>query len=192
MINTRLKNAGVASSYTLVVVLIAIALAGAAGWYLLTGNNIGIELGQTAPNFTITDIDGTTFSLSDHRGNVVIMVLMATWCGPCVRQMGHLKQVFDNYGGRGVVIMSIGVDPGEGNDVIRQFKASHGDNWIFARGPDVGVTYGVVRIPTLYIIDRQGRIAYKNVGGTPFSTLAAEIDKLSPTSQVRNPNLGCC
>jgi peroxiredoxin len=170
-----------------VVVILAIALAGAAGWYLLTlgkttqqdgENNIGIELGQTAPDFTLTDIDGVAFSLSDYRDNIVVIDFMATWCGPCVVEMGHLKQLYTNYGAQGVVIMSIDVDPSETNEVIRQFKVSYGDDWIFASGPSVGTTYRVIYIPTLYIIDQQGRVAYKNVGVTTYSTLAAEVDKL--------------
>jgi hypothetical protein len=74
--------------------------------------------------------------------------------------------------------MSIDVDPNETNETIRKFKASHGDEWIFASGPNVGITYGVVYIPTTYIIDQQGRVVYKNVGVTPYSALSIEIDKL--------------
>ena len=174
---------GVATSLTVAVVaILTIALMAVAGWYLLTHqggeNNIGTELGQTAPDFTLTDIHGVTFSLSDYRGKIVVLDFMATWCGPCVAQMSHLKQLYTDYGARGVVIMSIGIDPAETNEIIRQFKESYGDNWIFASGPTVGATYGVVYIPTMYIIDGQGRIAYKKVGVTTYSALAAEINKL--------------
>lgn len=181
----RSRGADETSVPTALATILAIALIGAAGWYFLIqreskpidGDEIGIEVGQISPDFTPTDIDGKTFSLSDYRGKVVVIDFMATWCGPCVAQMGHLKQVYSNYGDK-VLIMSIDVDPNETNEMIRQFKASYGDEWIFAGGPNVGITYEVIYIPTMYIIDQRGRIVYKNVGVTPYSTLSVEIDKL--------------
>jgi peroxiredoxin len=141
-------------------------------------NIIGIEQGQTAPDFTLTDIDGVTFSLSDYRDNIVVIDFMATWCGPCAAQVSHLKQLYENYRARGVVIMSIDVDPSETDRTLQQFKSTYGCDWIFARGSTTGTTYRIVYIPTLYIIDRRGRITYRNTGTTPYSTLASEINKL--------------
>ncbi len=202
---TKLRNAGIASSHTLVVVAVALALVASAALYLSFGrkvpgdnasgtgeNNIGIELGQIAPDFALTDIGSRTFNLSDYRENIVVIDLMATWCGPCVTEMGHLKQLYANYSAQGVVIMSIDVDPSETNETIRQFKSAYGDDWVFASGPTVGTTYGVIYIPTMYIIDQQGRIAYKNVGVTTYSTLAAEINKLRPQFSSENSGSGCC
>jgi len=88
MTNTKLNEGGIASTLAPAAIVIALVLVMFAVWYSSTGektpgtddNNIGIELGQIAPDFAITDIDGNTFSLSDHRDHVVIMDLMATWC----------------------------------------------------------------------------------------------------------------
>lgn len=169
------------------VVILAVILAGAAGWYILTykkttqlggEGNIWIELGQTAPDFTLQNIDGVSFTLSGYRGNIVGIDFMATWCGLCMLKMGHLKQLFTNYSAQWVVIMSIDVDPSETNETIRQFKERYGDNWAFVSGLTLGTTCGVIYIPIIYIIDPEGRIAYKNVGITSYSTPAAEVDKL--------------
>ncbi|MEM3597410.1 MAG: hypothetical protein QXT02_00530 [Candidatus Hadarchaeum sp.] len=91
--------------------------------------------------------------------------------------MGHLKEVYGNYGNK-VVIMSIDIDTNETNETIRVFKERYGGEWIFASGPDVGVTYAVSYIPTIYILDQQGRISHKNVGATSYAVLSAEIDRL--------------
>lgn len=138
--------------------------------------NIGIEVEQVAPNFV--DVNDNSFSLTGHRGNVVVLDMMATWCGPCITEMDHLKELYTNYSAQGVVIMSIDIDPTESDEMIRQFKSEYGGDWTFASGPEVGITYQIMYIPTIYIIDKQGIIAYKNVGVTDYSTLLSEINKL--------------
>ncbi len=184
MTNTKLNEGGIASTLTPAAIVVTFVLVMFAAWYFSTSengtgdNNIGIELGQIAPDFALTDIDGNTFSLSDHRDHVVIMDLMATWCGPCITEMGYLRQIYSNYSASEVVIISIDVDPSETDEMIRQFKTNYGDDWIFASGPNVGITYEAISIPKMYIINQQGRITYKSVGVTSASTLASEIDKL--------------
>ena len=138
--------------------------------------NVGTEVGQVAPNFV--DRDDNSFSLKGNRGKVVILDFMAVWCGPCKMEMSHLKEIRGGYSKKNLVIISIDVDPSEGDDTIKEFKRDYGGDWIFASGPSVGVKYETSYIPTLYIIDQQGVITYKNVGLTPSSTLSSEIDKL--------------
>lgn len=200
MTNTKLNEGGIASIFTSAAIVIALVLVISAAWYFPTSEktseasdntgivvrhlalsetgepNVGIGIGQTAPNFI--DANDNTFSLTGHRGNIVVLDMMATRCGPCITEMGHLKELFTNYSDRGVMIMSIDVDPSESDETIKQFAAKYGGNWVFASGPSVGVTYSVIYIPTLYIIDQQGRITYKKVEVTTYSTLADEIDKL--------------
>ena len=63
-----------------------------------------------APDFTLTDIDGVEFSLSDHRGRVVLLDFFATWCGPCVDEIPHLRLLHSEFG-EDFIIISISVDP---------------------------------------------------------------------------------
>lgn len=189
-------RSGIAAGY-IVLLIVVITLVAAAAVYFLTPKrapggenieirhivnsptgeaNVGTGVGNVAPNFV--DTTDSTFSLTGLRGKVVVLDFMATWCGPCRQEMSHLKEIFSSYSDNQVVIISIDVDPTESDDVIKQFGASYGDNWVFASGPDVGTTYGATSIPTIYIIDKQGVIAYKSVGVTSSSTLSTEINKL--------------
>jgi peroxiredoxin len=142
-------------------------------------DNVGIKVGQIAPNFTLVDIEGNQFSLSDFRGRVVVIDLMATWCGPCVTEMSHLKEIFSNYDHSEVWILSIDVDNAETVSQLTQFKNDYGDDWTFAtQGSSVGSTYGVTGIPQMYVIDKDGVIGYKNTGVTSAAKLSSEINKL--------------
>jgi peroxiredoxin len=142
-------------------------------------DNIGNKVGQIAPNFTLNDIDGNKFSLSDYRGQVIVIDLMATWCGPCKTEMAHLKEIFSKYDHNDVWIMSIDVDNAETVSQLREFKNEYGSDWTFAtQGSSVGTAYGVTGIPQMYIIDQDGIVAYKNTGVTSSGELSSEIDKL--------------
>ncbi len=148
------------------------------------GDNIGINVGQTAPNFQLTDIDGNQFNLEDYRGNIVILDFMAIRCPPCVQEMGELKEIRQNYYSKGVKIISIDVDDEDTVEQLSQFKSYYDCPWTFAAGGDrVGATYNVwveggTGVPTLYIIDKQGIITFRHEGFTGYSTLSSEIDKL--------------
>ncbi len=142
-------------------------------------NVIGPEVGQIAPDFDMIDTEGHNFNLWDQRNSVVVLDFMTTWCGPCEEEIGHLKELRSNYDNSAVKIVSVDVDDRENSTKLKDFKYNHSCEWVFAAGGgSVGDTYEIVNIPTIFIIDRQGTITYKNVGLTDYSKLQSEIDKL--------------
>lgn len=145
----------------------------------VNGNNIGIEVGQIAPNFELVDTDNNQFALEELHGSVVILDFMATWCGPCEGELEHLKEVRSHYDSNSVKIISIDVDNSESSEKLNDYKHDHSCNWVFvAGGGNVADTYDIESIPTIFIIDKKGKITYKNVGITDYSVLQSEIDKL--------------
>jgi thiol-disulfide isomerase/thioredoxin len=139
----------------------------------------GLEVGSSAPNFVLTDTDNNEFALEDYRGKVVLLDFMATWCGPCKAEFEHLKKVQENYSDDDVVIISIDVDDTETREELVQLMEEYNCTWQFATGgEDVGYSYLVQYIPTLYIIDENGDIAFSSVGLTDYSEISAELDKL--------------
>ena len=132
-----------------------------------------------APTFNVQSIDGASMDLDGYRGKVVVLDLFATWCGPCQRQMQDLNQVRAFYSRSDVVILSIDVDTTETTQQIRDFRDQYNADWDFATDTDgVGAKYGASSIPTLAIIDQEGRLTYKEAGATSFEALRQLIDPL--------------
>ena len=150
--------------------------------------NYGIDVGDYAPDFTLTTVSGATFKLSNYHGNVVILDLMATWCVPCGQEMNYLNDIYNSY--TGVTIISVDIESTDTNDALAQYRMDHNAAWQFALDKpgsvtaggtgdnSLGITYKAYNIPSLYIIDQHGKIAYKNVGVTDSRTLGSVIDQL--------------
>ncbi|KUO39793.1 MAG: hypothetical protein AVW06_00505 [Hadesarchaea archaeon DG-33-1] len=135
------------------------------------------EVKGDAPSFTLTGTDGDDFSLSDFRGKVVVLDLMATWCGPCILEIPHLKEVQQHYGDD-VIILSISVG-GDSNQELKNFKVVHGATWRFAVDTDdVIIKYSAFQIPKLVIIDESGNIRFAREGTISSSELIEKIDVL--------------
>ncbi len=134
-----------------------------------------------APDFNYPTIDGGYLSLSGLRGDVVILDFMAIWCQPCGSQMEILNQVYSEYAGRGVTIVSIDVDTSETASELLAYKAQKGASWDFVfdeSGISSDPSYDARNIPTLIVIRKDGSIAQRYVGVTSLDTLKAAIEPL--------------
>jgi peroxiredoxin len=137
-------------------------------------------IGLEAPDFTLFDINGTEFSLSDYKGNVVLIDLfrMNPSCPPCIYAIPHLKGVHNRYSESDLTMMSISVSSLDTNDALRSdFVEEYDIPWIVAcGGTEIASKYSVSAVPTLVIVDAEGNIRYRHEGVTEESKLISEID----------------
>lgn len=143
-------------------VLVALLIAGALamGWVEVSKAQL-LEQGQVAPDFTLQRFAGGTVQLSALRGQVVMVDFWATWCPPCRAEMPWLVQVAREYEARGVVFIASSQDePDEQQDEVAAFtREVPGLERFAAFGtPRVGRAWLIESLPTLYVIDRAGRI----------------------------------
>ena len=139
--------------------------------------SVGNRVGQRAPNFTLSRLDGGEASLSAFRGRVVILDFWATWCGPCRASMPGLEALRARYQDEGLVLVSVSLDRRE-EDARNYLERNGYEEFIglwesLATTRELARRYGVLGIPRTFVIDRQGIIRYC---GHPTRLTSATID----------------
>lgn len=146
------------------------------GWFTREDRGYApITRGEMAPPLVLERLEGGTLSLDSLRGKVVMLNIWATWCGPCRLEMPSMQRVYDEYHDQGFEIVAVAVDaqPGVrlGDGVmagpVNDFVAQYGLTFPIAVDP-TGATeqlYGVDALPTTFLIDREGVIRVREVGG---------------------------
>ena len=133
-----------------------------------------------APDFELNDIDGNSFRLSDHAGHIVIVNFWATWCPPCREEMPSMQRVWERMREEGVLM--IGINVGEDEDTIFQFTADYPVDFPLLMDSDSKVTgqWSVRGLPTTYVVDPDGYIAYRAIGSREWDApnLMAQIRML--------------
>lgn len=139
----------------------------------------GLEIGTTAPDFTLKTLDGKEVSLSDYRGKKVMINFWATWCGPCEAEMPEMQDYYEKHQDENIEILAVNIDPL--NDVAG-FVKKHGLTFpilldpIVKEGNEVNEIYKTIAIPTTYVIDEKGKIAGKYIT-TMDRTIIEELMK---------------
>lgn len=123
----------------------------------ITGRPPSPDLGYSAPDFTLSTLDGGTLTLSDLRGKPVILNFWASWCGPCRVEIPALEAASQKAGSTAVIV---GVDVLESPAVVEAFVAEMGMTYPIAldTSGEVSDLYRVQGFPTTYFIDAQGVI----------------------------------
>ena len=138
------------------------------------------EIGRKLP-FTakLTRLDGSALSLpKDLLGKVVVIDFWATWCGPCIREIPHMKKVYGEYSSKGVEFVGISLDRAGSKEALAKFVKDRGMNWIHTfsgqgwRDPTASA-YGVRGIPSIWVVGKDGKIVSSNAR----SNLEATIEK---------------
>ena len=134
---------------------------------------------EPAPEFKLETLDGSTLSLSDHAGEVVLLNFWATWCGPCKIEMPWFIEFQRKYKDKGFSVIAVSLDE-EGWDVVRPFAEDLQANFPIALGDDqVAEKFGgIMALPTTLIINKEGQIVSRHTGLVDKSAYAEEIESL--------------
>ena len=163
----------------LILLGLGLILIAASGYSILqdTSNQsdlsaVPVKAEFVSPELTLTDIQGISHSLSDYRGQVILVNLWATWCPPCKEEMPHLQAFYDKYKDQGFTI--IAVNDGDPTPDVMQFVKDYKLTFPIWLDPTYIATeqaFKTLNLPSSFVIDRQGTIRLQWVGGVNRKTL---------------------
>ena len=126
---------------------------------------IGVEAGQTMPDFTVSLTDGTSATLSEllKEKDLVVLNVFATWCKPCESEFPDMERVYQANSDR-MVILSVSGDPDDTMEMIADYKDSHSLTFPMGMAGDALDFLNVTGFPTTVFITREGKVGFVKVG----------------------------
>ncbi len=138
--------------------------------------------GDQAPNFALTTLEGKQFDLKDTRGKVVALYFMAGWCGSCIPEAQSWSKLYPEYKDEGLQVLIVSMDPNDTKETIEGFRQAGGISplpWAIDETGEVSRSLDIRALDSTVIIDREGRIAYRDSAPTPYETLDKELREVS-------------
>lgn len=124
---------------------------------------VGLAKSNIAPDFTLNDLEDSSHTLSEYRGKVVLVDFWATWCPPCVVEIPGILKLYNEYKGKGLVVLGVSFDTNLKR--LRIFVAKNKIEYpVLINARALIKLYKVRAIPTAYLIDRDGKIVEKFIG----------------------------
>ena len=125
-----------------------------------------VNIGAPAPDFTMNDIDGNSFTLSSLKGKVVMIDFWATWCPPCVRSIPEAKNIWNTFKKQDFVLLGVSLD--KDLDTWKDYVTKQQMSWVQVADckfwdNSAAVLYGIGSIPSVWILDKDGNVALKDV-----------------------------
>lgn len=150
----------------------------AAGW-VVRDRFLPVEVGTRAPNFAARDMQGRPVTLEELRGEVVLLNIWATWCGPCREEMPSLQRLHEELGDEGLHVVAVSIDGGPATagdprqvvgDFVREMELDF-PVWLQPSG-EIQQAYRTTGVPESFLIDREGTIVKKVLGAVEWDSEA--------------------
>ncbi|MCA0452551.1 MAG: TlpA family protein disulfide reductase [Chloroflexi bacterium] len=143
--------------------------------FIAAGERYAPELNALAPLFEAQTLDGQVMGLGDLRGKVVLINFWATWCEPCKAEMPDIQAVYEDYQGRGLVVLGVNLDEGQAD--VSRWVEQLGLTFdiLLDEGQQIAGLYQLRGQPSSYLVATDGVIKQIYYGPTTRQSLEAAI-----------------
>jgi len=136
----------------------------------------GIEIGDKAPDFTLSTLDGEEVQLSDFEGEEILLNFWATWCPPCREEMPDIQKFYDQHD---VTVLAVNLTDTEMNKenvnvFIEEFEFTF--PILMDEEAEISNLYRVNPIPVSYMLDSDGVIQHKAYGPMDYETMVEKLE----------------
>jgi S1-C subfamily serine protease/peroxiredoxin len=136
-----------------------------------------LKVGAPVPEIEGPDVDGREFKLSDHRGKVVLLEFWADWDHDCVELYPHLRLLAEKHKGRPFVILGVNGDTRERLRTVTDLRQVTWRSWSDGHGGGIAAKWNIHALPTIYLIDHQGKIRFKALKANELETAVEQLLK---------------
>lgn len=148
------------------------------------------KLGSDFTHFEFTDMDGNKGSSADLKGKVFLVDFWGTWCPPCVREIPHLVEAYEEYHDKGFEMIGIAGGKSVPEATTAAFIKENNMNWIQVNDADKSLVgqFGVRSFPTNYLVNGEGKVVGFGLRGEGVSiaikaALAAKPKPADPATE---------
>ena len=137
-------------------------------------------------------LEGSEFNIDSLKGKVVLVDFWATWCGPCIQELPHVKEAYQKYHDKGFEIVGISLDNDRKD--LEEFVKKEDMSWtqiVFSKKEDMGWSsplakkFGVNSIPATFLIGREGKVVARDLRGEALAE-AVEKELNKPATKLAN------
>jgi cytochrome c biogenesis protein CcmG/thiol:disulfide interchange protein DsbE len=143
-----------------------------------SGGMTAVSERREMPALEMAQLDGGTWKMAEHRGQVVLVNYWATWCGPCWEETPGLVRLSRELGPKGLAVVGVSIDQG-GRAKVKEFVDEfHVPYPVAFPEPMSQMAMGMEGVPTTVLVDREGRVAKTYVGAAREGDLREDVGML--------------
>ncbi|WP_088007480.1 thiol-disulfide oxidoreductase ResA [Indiicoccus explosivorum] len=163
-----------------VLLLIMVSAIGYTIYSNATAEKNVLEVGEKAPEFVLTDLEGNEHRLSEYKGEGVFLNFWGTWCKPCAREMPAINSQYEVYKDQGVNVLAVNIDQSEFE--VQSYADRYGLNFPIAidEAKSVMEAYSVVPLPTTVLISPDGTVTDIITREMTEQEVAAHMESIKP------------